>query len=223
MRKISTDGLNIYQKCPKYFKLDNAKVPPKGMVASIILESYQRTANFQKKIDWRTVRSIATKQSLSAEGNVYSKTINVLNALREWYLKYYRETDEEDVICNLDLRYTYSDVELVAHVEALLVKNNKVTMVDFTNLDTSEYLKSVGFRSKLWLLAREKVNVNKVLLVRTGQGDACQVSTIPVKKEWILEGENLSLFYLFGIKNNLFPPSPTEACNTCKFKPICTW
>lgn len=222
MKQITTDSLNLYQKCPKFYRLDSNSKVVSDVVTTVIQECYQRTANFQRVVDWRTIRGIATAAALNSGTNIYNKTITVLNSVRDWYLKHYRDMDQE-VICSLKLQYSYGDTELTAHVAALLVKNNKVTLVEFTNLEPSDYLKTVGFRTKLWLLSREKIAVNKILLIKTGAAESCHVTTLAAKKEWVSEGENLSLFYLFGIANNLFPPSPTEACNTCKFKMVCTW
>ena len=219
-----------YAQCPEYSKY-NWNVPSVAvkLPAQVVIEScYRDIAVLNKRVDWSTIRSRVQaevmKQSTKTAQQIYGNSVELLTSLRAWYLEQYRDGIEEAVF-NLKLSTEMGKTKIEADIFCLLVSETEVTLIDFvTGLSPEEILKDIGLRIKIYLLGKQNIKVNKILAIRPDEKSARYWTlTVNNSDNWNYKTEQVLQLMLASMNNNIFYPSPTGMCSTCKYKGICSW
>lgn len=236
MNTVKIKNLIDYSKCPKFCRynwsnhLSNTD-DKTAALRRIIKSCYKDQANFERKLVWKTVRSrVHTELSPMLENTsldgYHSMALKVMDSLRSWYLEYYREGPE---LClhDLALKRVVPEVgiELEGHIDALLLEEDNVTMVNIKTKPESllEAYKGIELKAKAWLLSQEGVIVNQFMIINVS-GDTIKVQKIRIDKpkEYLHETEKVMQIITGGIKHKVFYPSVTDMCKACPYGSICS-
>lgn len=227
---VQIHQLRNYAKCPNFAKY-SWNVPTKttkNVVRSVVESCYRDVAVLNKRVDWKTVRNrvhhqlVALEPTLSSD-EFYNAAVAILESLRPWYLVYFRDGTEE-AICNLKLEEEINQVQVTAQVDAVLI-GEKITLLEFTECESiEEILRDIGLRTKILLLGKQNIKVNKILAIRCSDRSV-RVTSLSVDNpdSWNYKTLQSLQLMLFSVKNKIFYPSPTSMCTTCKYRDICSW
>lgn len=226
-----------YVKCPNFAKYNwvndsetrNDFYKP---IRNILLSCYRDMSNLEKKVVWKTVRNrvhseLAGLLNTRTLEQYQKDAVHVIQSLRTWYLNYYR-SGPELALHDLALQELVPGVgvSIKATVDALLLEPGNITLVEVTNRFSSgeEAYNSIGLRAKVWLLSKQRVMVNKMLVINI-KGKDLQIYTLKLTepKDIVYRTERALSLIVGGIKYNVFYPSITDMCNRCPYKPICAW
>ncbi len=225
---IEIKHLRDFSKCSAYAKYNwNAADDPRQSVNRSIIEScYRDAAVLEKRTNWKTIRSRIYRMIFDSETNkspttLYKESLVSLNTMRDWYLEHYRDEPGE-AICNLELQDEISGVLVTAKIDTVLVSDSTVTLIEFRN--DKEILKDIGLRAKIYLLGKEHIRVNRVLVINvTDKTVTCTKLAIHNPDEWNYKTYQVLQLMMLSIKQGIFYPSPTSMCASCPYKMICSW
>lgn len=228
---VQIGNLRDYSKCPNYARynwlgiVSTMKLPSQRVIESC----YRDLAVLNKRVDWKTVRSRVQTEFLKEDTNksaqyIYSATVELLTSLKVWYTEQFKDGTEE-AVTNLKLSSVINKTRIEADIFCLLVSPERNTLVEFVQVDTpEEVIKDIGLRTKVWLLGKEGIRVNKVLAIRPDERSARYwLLNVDNSDAWNYKTEQVLQLMLASINNNVFYPSPTGMCTSCKFKKICSW
>jgi hypothetical protein len=230
MDLIQIGQLRDYSQCPAYAKFNWSAGSPsyRTITENVIRSCYMDLAVNNKKVDWRTVRNRVHHQVLlhSEELNanqIYKLVVLILDSIKKWYLEEFRDGEEEGLV-DLRLELEINKTKVEVNIDGLLVEGNKITLVDFTEKETTQdILRDIGLRTKVLALSKQNITVNKVLSIKCSDRSVrctpLKVDNIP---NWNYKNEQILQLMLLGMKQKIFYPSPTSMCSTCKYKDICT-
>jgi len=227
---IQIQNLRDYTKCSNYAKYNwNATSnSTQSITRSIIDSCYRDIAVLNKTVDWKTIRNRTYKEVFKEPNRsvdtLYKDSLVILNALRNWYLEFYRDLSCE-AICNITLQETISGETITAKIDTVLVSEKEVTLIEFSDTDNIEdILKDIGLRTKIYLLGKEQILVNKVLVIKTSNNNVtCTRVSVHNPVEWNYK-TRLALQVIVGsIRQKIFYPSPTSMCTACPYRGICSW
>jgi len=228
---VKINQLRNYAACPNFAKYDwYVPVTTEKNVVRTVLEScYRDVAVLNKRVDWKTVRNRIHNHLIELESNLptegfYNGAVAIMESLRNWYLSSYRDGTEE-AICNLELEDTISDVNIKLSIDTLLIGKKHITLMEYTEMETAEeVLRDIGLRTKILLLGKQNIKVNKVLAIKCS-ARAVKTWTLNIdnSSNWNYKTMQVLQLMLLSIKKKLFYPSPTSMCSTCKYRDICSW
>lgn len=227
---VQIKNLRDYTKCSNYAKyhwhyLDSSS---ESTCRSIIESCYRDIALHNKKVDWRTVRNRVYREVFRETNqnvdSLYKEALAVLSTLRNWYLEYYRDEPGEAIL-NVDLEEETNGMKVTARIDGVLINGDDVTLIYFTEeKEPQEILRDIGLRTRVYLLGREKILVNKILAINaTDKTVTCNKLTVHNPIEWNYKTRQALGMILLSMKNNIYYPSVTSMCNSCPYKSVCSW
>lgn len=227
---IQIKHLRDYSKCPNYAKYNwyNEDLKLKSNICKQVVTScYRDIFVLNKKVDWKTVRNrihsfISKENSIEAD-KIYSFSIALMSGMRDWYLQIYRDGPVEGIGPFL-LEEKIFEETIQIQIDGLLNDNKSVTLIHYCNEEADWILKDPELRIKIYLLSKQKIKINKVLVISCSE-TSVKTKTITVDNvdNWNLKTEKMLGLFLYSIKNKVFYPSITKDCSSCRFSDICSW
>lgn len=228
---VQIHQLRTYAACPNLAKYSwhVPVVSKKNLIRTVIESCYRDLAVLDKRVNWKTVRNRIHNHLLKVEPNLstdnfYSSAISIMESVRNWYIDSFRDQDGE-AICNIKLEDTIREIKIEATIDIILIKRKQITLVEFTEADKPEkILRDIGLRTKIYLLGKQNIKVNKILAIKcTDRAVRTWSLSIDNSNTWNYKTYQVLQLMLFSIKNKIFYPSVTSACVTCKYKEMCGW
>lgn len=218
MKLIQISNFRDFAKCPAYCKFNfNKEAKSKKHISDLIIEEMlSKLSDRAGKLSWEQIRNRITNSGLS-----YEDSITLLDSTREFYLKKYRDIPSE-YISNIKLETTIFDQKIEAFINGIFVNSkNEKTLVEVSDCKNIESLnRDICLRIKLFILKQNHLEIDKILIISP---ETKKINYWEVRSIYNYKIEDTIKLYTHCIKNNLFPPSPTQMCNTCNYKEMCTW
>ncbi len=226
---VQLGKLTEYTECSNYYKYNKLNHSSTKSVSQIVIEScYRDAAVLEKRTDWKAIRGRIHEVLLQKEPSLtskehYRRAVQLMESCRNWYLQEYRPGTEECLL-NIELQEEIlPEFKIQGIISSLLLSSTgTITIIEFSN--NLDVISNIEFRTKLYLLHKQNIKVNQALILD------CTSFGIKYSK---LNLENITIDFskieqvlklnMLGIKNNIFFPSQTEKCNTCRYKAICSW